>query len=136
MRDELPIPVGTTLTLPAGEVGDEGWFALKTIPDSWADAGPTDDGLRNYILAGPGLGTGDDPEVLLDKISDVTPLRTAGLTLLAEDMTTVCALVYKSDISINYDPLDGNLQGANRGLIAFDVIAIGGRPVVPPSCRR
>ena len=124
VRVVLPIPVGTVLTLPAGEVGDEGWFALKetSIPDTWDAAGPTADGLQNYIQAGPGLGTGPDPEVLLDKIPDVTPLRTAGLGLLVD--TTVCAVVYKSDISINYDPLDGNLQGANRGLIAFDVVAV------------
>ena len=91
VRAVIDIPVGTTLTLPAGQVGDEGWFALKTILDSWADAEPTADGLTNYILAGPGLGTGDDPEALLDKIPDVTPLRTAGLGLLLDK--TVCALV-------------------------------------------
>ncbi len=38
-------------------------------------------------------------------------------------MTTVCALVYKSDISINYDPLDGSLKGDNRGLLAFEVVS-------------
>ena len=64
-------------------------------------------------------------EVLLDKVPDVTPLRTAGLTSLAEDMTRVCALVYKSHISMNYDPLDGSLKGDNRGLIAFDVLSVG-----------
>ena len=128
VRDVLPIPVGTVLTLPTGQVGDEGWFALKTIPASWDAPGPTADGLRNYVgpVVGAGLGTGDDPEVLLDKIPDVTPLRTAGLQLLVGE--TVCALVYDSDISTNYDPLEGNLQGANLGLIAFDVLAVG-----PPS---
>ena len=100
----------------------QGWFALKTIPDSWADAGPTDDGLHNYVNAGPGLGTGDDPEELLDKIPDVMPLRTAGLGSLVD--TTVCALVHKSDISINYDPLNGSLKGDTRGLIAFDVLSV------------
>ena len=66
VRTSLGIPVdtvvgvpGTTRSLMTGEVGDEGWFALKTIPSSWAAAGPTGDGLANYILAGPGLGTGD-----------------------------------------------------------------------------
>lgn len=128
VRAVLPIPVGTVLALPTGQVGDEGWFALKetSIPASWDAAGPTADGLQNYLVPGPGLGLGNDPEALLDMIQDVTPLRTAGLDLLPD--TTVCALVYKSDISINYGPLEGNLQGANRGLIAFDVIAIG-----PPS---
>ena len=77
VRDVLPIPVGTVLTLRTGEVGDEGWLALKTIPASWEAAGPAD-GLRNYVDAESGLGSGNDPEALLDKIPDVTPLRTAG----------------------------------------------------------
>ena len=128
VRAALPIPVGTVMDLPAGEVGDEGWFVLKesSILPSWDAAGPTADGLQNYLVPGPGLGSGNDPEALLDEIPDVTPLRSAGLDLLPD--RTVCALVYKSDISINYGPLEGNLQGANRGLIGFDVVAIG-----PPS---
>ena len=68
VRAVLPIPVGTVTTLRTGQVGDEGWFAMKTILDSWADAGPTADGLQNYVgvspVVGPGLGTGPDPEVL------------------------------------------------------------------------
>ena len=30
-------------------IGDEGWFALKTIPDAWADAGPTEEGLFSFV---------------------------------------------------------------------------------------
>jgi len=128
VRTQLPFfadNVGETITLHTGEVGDEGWFALKTIPDSWVDEGPTDNGLRNYLLAGPGLGTPDvngDRESLLDKIPDVTPLRATGLELL--EGQTVCAVVYDSDISINYDPLDGSLKGANLGTVAFKVTSV------------
>ena len=49
VRTQLPFfaaNVGQTITLHTGEVGDEGWFAPKTVPDSWADAGPTADGPR------------------------------------------------------------------------------------------
>ena len=104
-----------------GEVGDEGWFAPETIPQSWVDAGPTDDGLRNYvgIPVGPGLGSGDDPEALLDKIPDVIPLRATALEGLEGGI--FCAVVYDSDISINYDPLDGSLKGDNLGIVAFEV---------------
>jgi len=122
LRDQLRFfadPVDETITLHTGDVGDEGWFALKTIPDSWADAGPTDDGLRNYIVAGPGLGTG---EALLGKIPDVTPLRATGLKLL--EGRKVCAVVYDSDISINYAPLNGNLKGATLGTVAFEVMSV------------
>ena len=125
VRTQLPFfaaNVGNTITLHTGQVGDEGWFALKTIPDSWADTDPTDDGLLNYLGAGPGLGGGSDPEGLLDKVPDVTPLRASGLKLLEGQQ--VCAVVYDSDISINYDPLDGSLKGKNRGTVAFEVVSV------------
>jgi len=116
VRDQLPFfaaNVGETITLHTGEVGDEGWFALKTIPDSW-------NGLSNFVSAGePEFG---DSEDLLDKIPDVTPLRATGLKLLEDQ--AVCAVVYDSDISINYDPLNGSLKGANLGTVAFKVISV------------
>lgn len=116
---------GSQIDLFTGQVGDEGWFALKTVPAAWQQTGPTDNGLRNYLTPGPGLGVGDDPEVLLDEIPDVTPLRATGLAMLRGE--TVCALVYDSDVSINYSPLTGNLQGANLGIVGFDVLAVTGR---------
>ena len=79
--------------------GDEGWFALKTVPASWAAVGRTGEGLRNYLQADPGLGTPDiegNPEALLAQIPDVTPLRATGLRLLAGKQ--VCAVVY--DLSL------------------------------------
>ena len=115
--------VGKTIDLYTGQVGDEGWFAPKTIPNSWISTGPTNNGARNYFVPGPHLGAkipDDDREVLLDKIPDVTPLRATGLAMLTGQ--TVYAVVYDSDISINYSPLLGNLQGANLGIVAFDVI--------------
>lgn len=115
--------VGKEIVLYTGQVGDEGWYALKTIPNAWLQAGPTNNGTHNFLQAGPGLGGGeDDREVLLDKIPDVTPLRATGLSMLAGQ--TVLAVVYDSDISSNYSPLLGNLQGANLGIVAFDVIKV------------
>ena len=113
--------VGNEIELYTGDVGDEGWHALKTIPTSWVDAGPTENGLRNYLTPGPGLGGGeDDREVLLDKIPNVTPLRASAISMLKGK--TILALVYDSDVSINYSPLNGNLMGSNLGLVAFDVL--------------
>ena len=40
----------------------------KTVPTTWNSAGPTYDGLRNYVLAGNGLGSGSNPEKWLDKV--------------------------------------------------------------------
>lgn len=116
---------GDTLTLYTGQVGDEGWFALKNIPNAWVNAGPTALGARNYLEAGPGLGSGnpdDDKEVLLDDIPDITPLRATGLKML--EGKTVLAIVYDSELSINYSPLKGNLMGANLGIVAFEVLDV------------
>lgn len=116
---------GKTIDLYTGQVGDEGWFAPKTIPASWINAGPANNGTRNFFTPGPGLGApvpDDDREVLLDKIPDITPLRATGLAMLKGK--TVYAVVYDSDISVNYSPLLGNLQGANLGVVAFDVINV------------
>jgi len=117
--------IGNTIELYTGQVGDEGWHAVKTIPDSWKNAGPTNDGLKNYLTPGPGLGAtipDDDREILLDKIPDVTPLRATGLSMLKGK--TVYAVVYDSDISINYSPLLGNLMGSNLGTVAFEVLDV------------
>lgn len=117
--------VGKTIDLYTGQVGDEGWFAPKTILNTWINAGPTGNGTRNFFTPGPGLGApvpDDDREVLLDKIPDITPLRATGLAMLKGE--TVYAVVYDSDISVNYSPLLGNLQGANLGVVAFDVINV------------
>lgn len=114
---------GKVIELYTGQIGDEGFFAPKTIPNSWINAGPSNNGLQNYLAPGPGLGApGDDREVLLDEIPNVTPLRATGLKML--EGQTIYAVVYDSDISINYSPLEGNLQGANLGIVAFDVISV------------
>lgn len=117
--------VGARIDLFTGQLGDEGWFALTTVPATWQQAGPTDNGLRNYLTPGPGLGVGEDPEVLLDEIPAVTPLRATGLAMLRGE--TVCALVYDGDVGINYSPLTGNLQGANLGIVAFEVLSAAER---------
>lgn len=85
-------------------------------------AGPTTNGARNYLAAGPGLGSGEGPEVLLDKIPNVTPLRASGLKMLTGK--TILAVVYDGDVSINYGPLNGSLKGETLGLVALEVVAV------------
>ena len=124
--------IGTELTLWTGETNDHGWFSVPTILQSWADAGPTTDGLRNFVgmpgpqppghPPGPGLGTGPNPEALLDKIPDVTPWNAA--MLYASVGSTFCAVVYDGSISINQNPLTGSLKGANLGIVAFQVLEV------------
>lgn len=118
-----PANIGNEIDLYSGQVGDEGWFALKTIPATWNGAGPTADGLQNYIQAGPGLGDGED---LLDNVPDVTPLRAEGLSALVGQ--TVAAIVHDGDVGINYGPLTGSLKGAYLGLVAFEVLSVTTHP--------
>jgi len=138
LREQLPFfaaNVGQTIKLWTGEVGDEAWFAPTTIPNDWVVTGPTADGIRNFVGdptnpsfydVGKGLGNIElgDPEEFLDKIPDVIPLRAEGLALLVGK--DVCAVVFDSDSSINYDKLvtDGSLKGANLGVVAFTVTAV------------
>ncbi|RAI83746.1 hypothetical protein [Algoriphagus yeomjeoni] len=124
--------IGRTIDLFTGQVGDEGWFAPTFIPESWKNTGPTGNGLQNYLTPGPGLGaSGSDPEILLDEIPGIIPLRATALKMLIGQ--TVYAVVYDSDISINYDPIEGNLQGANLGVVAFDVLKVVRRTDGPSS---
>ncbi|HSI70292.1 MAG TPA: hypothetical protein VK941_08680 [Gillisia sp.] len=116
--------IGEEIELYTGQVGDEGWFALKTIPTSWESAGPTESGAGNFLQAGPGLGQ-DGSEDLLDEIADVIPLRATGLSMLIGQ--TILAIVFDSDISINYDPIEGNLQGDNLGIVALEVLEVSAR---------
>jgi hypothetical protein len=105
--------VGKIIHLVSGEVGDEGWFALKRVPYGWHSDWKL--GLKRYLWEPFTLHDG-----YLDEVPFVTPLRGRGLAALKGK--TVCALVYDSDISVNYDPLYGNLQGDTLGLVAFDVL--------------
>lgn len=37
---------------------------------------------------------------------------------------SICALVYDSNVNVNYSPLNGNLMGANLGIVAFQVLDV------------
>lgn len=119
LRKPLPYfvnNVGKQIWLYTGQVGDEGWFAPKFIPDSWKSVGPTTNGTLNFFA---GMNKSED---LLDKIPNVTPLRATGLTMLKG--ATIYAVVYKSDVSINYSPLNGSLKGATLGVVALKVLDV------------
>jgi hypothetical protein len=135
VRNLLPIPIGTiigsgwpggtTEKLWTGQEQDEAFFLVPTIPASWVAAGPTASGALNYLLA-TADGFGNNGEELLDKIPDVNPLHAAELQALIGQ--SFCAVVYDSDISMNYDPVLGNLQGANLGILGVKVLAVGPDP--------
>lgn len=129
LRTQLPYFAGhidETIALSTGQVGDSGWFAIQTIPDRWEDAGPSDEGLENFLgvnnILGEGLGVGEEPEKLLDNITNVIPLEVSELEIL--EGQNVCALVYDSDISIDYETNTANLMGATLGIVAFQVVSV------------
>ncbi len=117
--------VGREIVLPAGSLGDEGWFAVTAIRVAWKSAGPeAGDGLRNYEVAGPGLGKPDakgNKETLLDNVPDLTPLRAIGLDRLVG--ASVCGIVLDGDVKMTYGPSrSGNIQGPNLGIVGFQVL--------------
>ena len=97
---------GDIKLLPTGQVDDEGWFALPEATP-WP--------IADFVA-------GTIPQNQLDKIPDVMPLRNRDLVRLVGK--TCVAVVYDSDISINYSPLNANLQGARYGLFSFTVLAV------------
>lgn len=111
---------GQEVELYTGEVGNEGWFAIKSIPLSWKNAGPTDKGAMNFFEAGPGLGENGDAS-LLSEVPDIIPLRARGLKML--EGRIVIAIVFNGNIPVDYDPIRANLQGETLGVVAFQVIS-------------
>ena len=128
LRDPIPYfsaRVGTSVTLPSGQPGNDGWFAITSAPAAWASEASSDDGLQNFFLAGPGLGSPDEEgnrASLLGTVPNVVALRAASLALLVG--RTVCAVVYDSDLTIAGDPKTVDLSGVNLGVVAFRVTSV------------
>ena len=129
LRDPIPFfsaRIGTSVTLPSGLDGNDGWFALRTVPASWASEPGSDDGLQNFLLAGAGLGSPDDDgnrASLLANVPDVVALRAAGLSQLVG--RSVCAIVYDGDIVVTPGtPSTADLTGINLGVVAFQVTSV------------
>ena len=113
------LPAGTALTIPSGETEDEGWFE----PRGGFNPQFT---FLDYVR-----GTIEN-ESDLDETLGIFPLGNSDLVAL--EGQCICAVVYDSDVSINFTAgggTEGNLQGATLGLTAFNVLttlAPGGLP--------
>jgi hypothetical protein len=130
--------VGKTITVMTGQTGDEGWFAPNCIPRKWLGVVSASHSTANQCLAGAeraqaidnflGANGGVVPsQDRLDKVPAVMPLRALGLNSLVGK--EVCAVVYDSDLSINYNSskfpfTDANMQGETLGVVAFSVNAV------------
>jgi len=113
VRALLPLGMGTfSLTLPTGQVGDEGIFLLADDPLVSAQNGAIVF-LADYFSD---ITTPDEND--LDKMERVIAAREAELESLIGN--TVCAVVYDSDISVTGFE-QASLKGATLGIIAFKV---------------
>lgn len=128
LRDVLPYFAARTdesTTLPSGQEGNDGWFAIRSVPASWASEPGADDGLQNYWLAGSGLGSPDesgDRTSLLGSVTGIAPLRAAGLGTLVGRQ--VCAVVHDGDVAVSGTPSAAALTGTNLGVVAFEVTGV------------
>jgi hypothetical protein len=132
LRDRIPYfdtRVGDTVTLPGGDgLGNDGWFAIRSVPPSWESEPGSGDGLENFWLAGPGLGSPDEGGIrtsLLNNVADVVPLRTGGVSALLG--RTVCAIVFDHDVAVVAGtPAHADLSGSSLGVAAFEVVSVDG----------
>jgi hypothetical protein len=122
LRDQLPYfaaRVATSVTLPGGAAESPGWFAVRTVPGGWAsDAGLTD-GLDNFFVAGPGLGSPDAAGQRasgLIAVPEVAALSAFDLAALAG--RHVCAVVFAGEV---VPGATTDLSGPTLGTIAFSV---------------
>jgi hypothetical protein len=104
---------GDVVLLETGQVKDEGLFCLTDV--ALAELAKRGYTLEDFVY-------GRIPQSKLDKIPGVMPLRDDCLRQLVGKKCIV--VVYDSDISINYDPINGNLQGARYGLTFLEFLAV------------
>jgi hypothetical protein len=118
---------GDIVKLPTGQVDDEGWFAMPpTI--RYADDRGTSLTYDQWIAA---FVAGTLSQELYDKVRDVQPLWNQELVKLVGRKCV--AIVWDSDISMNTQPLYGNLQGERYGKFAFTVLAVEVPGSIPES---
>ena len=97
---------GSIVTLPVGEPGDEGLFALPA----------------NLPFPLAAFVDGLVPQSQLGQVFGVTPLRNRDLAGMVG--RTFVGIAYDSGLSVNYAPLFGNLQGERLGRFAFTVLDV------------
>lgn len=102
--------VGDIVSVSTGQVGDEGLFSLPSSLTGKNGSFP----LADFLV-------GTVPQANLDEVQDVQPLNNTQINNLVGQ--SCLAIVYDSDISINYNPLQANLQGARFGKFYFTVLS-------------
>jgi hypothetical protein len=140
---------GRTITILAGHVGFEAWFAPSCVPTKWLSPSTRDQdntcldpasndfttAINNYFFFGQTPYTGAPSSVAasagssvdekkLDNIPYVLPLRARGLKGL--EGKKVCAVLYDANVPSLYNPVEpkltGDLKGFTYGIAAFEVL--------------
>jgi hypothetical protein len=126
VREELSYfqsHLSAQVVLSGGRDGSDAWFAIRNAPAIWSTTPGAGDGLQNFALAGPGLGSPDDEgdrESLLDVVSSVTPIHTAAFQMLVGRMA--CAVVYADNVTVSAGT--ASLKGSTLGRIAFKIVSV------------
>lgn len=115
----------TGLTLPTGQRGDEGLFMFSN-PDPQVSVQNGATFTTAEFIAAAGAAADENN---LDKVDGVVPLGEADIAGLVG--TTVCAVVYDSDISADVAAGFASLKGATLGVTVFTVTGIGPDPDGP-----
>lgn len=110
------------LWLPTGQVGDYGMFQFTNPDPQTSNQNGAQFTTRELIASS--CETADENN--LDKIDGLAAMGTAEINDLLDK--TVCALVFKSDISWDYAKVEGSLKGATRGITAFTVREVRAHP--------
>jgi hypothetical protein len=124
LRDQLPYfasRVDASATLPGG-ADSAGWFVVGAAPASWASDVGLADGLDNFFVAGPGLGSPDaagSRTTRLTAVTDVAALSASDLYALVG--RRVCAVAYAGEITPGATT---DLSGATLGTAAFAVTSV------------
>jgi hypothetical protein len=132
---------GRLVLLNTGRDDDEGYFALPPKHPGYDGIRYADERPRecNKYIYGAGaydlfiddFVKGVVPQACLDKVRDVMPLRNQELAKLVD--RTCVAVVYDSDINMDYEPIYANLQGERYGLFSFYVEAVEVAGSIPES---
>ena len=117
------------VVLPTGQDDDEGYFALPEVIRYYNGDGTCETWSAFTDLGGNQITDSEEwrasfaagllPQNKLDKVCDVMPLRNQELALLVG--RTCVAVVYDSDINMDYNKIYANLQGERYGLFTFHV---------------
>lgn len=108
------------LTLPTGQVGDEGLFRFTRPDPQLSNQNGTTFTIAQLVASTGPAGNENN----LDKLDDVIPMGTTEIQAMLGKK--FCALVFDSDISFDSSKHEASLKGATMGLTAFTVTAVAG----------